>query len=48
MRAAALYFSAQHLDCPFLKLHLPLRDLIGMNVEVLRKFSQRVLAPDGS
>ena len=30
----------EHLGCTFLKLHLPLRDLIGMNVELLRELCQ--------
>jgi hypothetical protein len=37
----------EHPGSPFLKLRLPLRNLVGMNVEVLRQFSHRVLAPDG-
>jgi hypothetical protein len=38
----------EHPGSPFLKLRLPLRDLVGVNVEVLRQLSHRVLAPDGS
>ena len=37
----------EHPGGPFLKLRLPLRDLVGMNVEVLRQLSNRALAPDG-
>jgi hypothetical protein len=37
--------SAEHPGSPFLKLRLPLRHLVGVNVEVLRQLSQRVLAP---
>jgi hypothetical protein len=33
---------------PFLKLRFPLRDLIGMNVELLRKLSQCSIARDRS
>jgi hypothetical protein len=32
---------------PFLKLHFPLRDLVGVNVEMLSQLGYRVLAPDG-
>ena len=33
--------------CAFKKLSLPLRDLIGVNVELLRQFGQRLLALQG-
>src|SRR5436190_778705 len=35
-------------DSPVEKLRLPLRDLVGMNVELLCQLGQRLLALDGS
>jgi hypothetical protein len=37
----------EHAGCPFQQLRLPLGDLIGMDVKLLRQFRQRQLAPDG-
>ena len=37
----------KHLGSPYLKLRLPLRDLIGVDVELLRKLSQGSFALDG-
>jgi hypothetical protein len=34
--------------CPVEKLRFPLRDLVGMNVELLRQLGQRLFALDGS
>jgi hypothetical protein len=36
----------KHPGSSFLKLRLPLRDLVGMDVELLRQVGKRLLAPN--
>src|SRR6202035_4513549 len=44
----SLGFSPEYPGRPFEKLRLPLRDLIGVNVELLRQLGQRLLALQSS
>src|SRR4051794_33613092 len=39
---------AEHPGSPLQELSLPGRDLVGMNVKLLRQFGQRLLTPYGS
>src|SRR4051794_21686953 len=39
---------AEHPSSPLQELSLPRRDLVGMNIELLRQFGQRLLTPYGS
>src|SRR4051812_10171941 len=43
----AATFCSEYPGCPVEKLRLPLGDLVGMNVELLRQLGQRLLALDG-
>ena len=45
--AAVAAAGTEHIGSPALKLRLPRCDLIGMDVELLRKLSQRPIALDG-
>ena len=40
-----LAVAAEDFGCPFQKLRAPRRDPIGKDVELLRQFGQRLLAP---
>jgi hypothetical protein len=48
LRGSAAPTGTKHVGCPFLKLRLPRCNLIGVNVELLRKLSQCSIALDGS
>jgi hypothetical protein len=41
-----LAVAAEDLGCPFRKLHAPGRNLIGLDVDLLGQFGQRLLALD--
>jgi hypothetical protein len=41
-----LAVAAQDFGCPFRKLHAPGRDLMGLDVDLLGQFGQRLLALD--
>src|ERR1700687_4986953 len=43
----SLAAGTEHIGCPFLELRLPRCDLIGVDVELLRKLSQGSIAFDG-
>ncbi len=45
---AGLGLGPEYSGSPLKKLRLPLRDLIDVNVELLRQFDQRLLALQGS
>ena len=45
---AGLGLGAEYSGSPLQKLRLPLRDLVDVNVELLRQFDQRLLALQGS
>src|SRR4030081_1422217 len=43
----SLAAGTEHIGCPFLELRLPRCDLIGVDVELLRKLSKRSIALQG-
>src|SRR5271166_655407 len=45
---AGLGLGPEYSGSPLQKLRLPLRDLVDVNVELLRQFDQRLLALQGS
>src|SRR4051812_13896834 len=47
-RRSRFRLRAEHPGRPLQELSLPGRDLVGMNIELLRQLSQRLLAPHGS
>ena len=47
LRAAVAAARTEHIGCPFLELCFPRRDLIGVDVELLRQLSQCSIALDG-
>src|SRR5215204_4640162 len=47
-RRSRFRLRTEHPGGPLQELSLPGRDLVGMNIELLGQFSQRLLAPHGS
>src|SRR4051812_47754722 len=47
-RRSRFRLRTEHPGSPLQELSLPGRDLVGMNVKLLRQFGQRLLAPYGS
>src|SRR5437870_5640894 len=44
LRGCLAAAGTEHIGCPFLELHLPRCDLIGVDVELFRKLSQGSIA----
>src|SRR6266566_5240713 len=47
LRGSLAAAGTEHIGCPFLELRLPRCDLIGVDVELLRKLSQGSIALQG-
>src|SRR3954452_6472528 len=47
-RRSRLRLRTEHPGSPLQELSLPGRNLVGMNIELLRQFGQRLLTPYGS
>jgi hypothetical protein len=48
LRGSAATTGTEHIGCPTLKLRLPRCNLIRVDIELLRKLSQRAIALDRS